>query len=293
MELQTALSEGTFVSFAGGSVRETALVGFAAEVAGEWLVVTDRSPFHPQSLSWPDQPGDRGWMILADGRRVAISDSREGLLNRLTGVLAIGETARSLKRADPDIVSVVMHVVEVPPSPGERVTLEVDLPFRDALSLQHTGVHLAALALNQCAAPFWTKDASDPDGLGAPNLDKAAVVQSEIGTDASTDRYRLGKSLRKKGFDAAAFLADLPALGAAMNDALRGMLDEPAAVLLTPGEGPLGGRRIWFTRLKGVDVSMPCGGTHLTDLSQLADIRVELDSTEEGFVMITRSWRAR
>ena len=60
MDLQTEGIEGTVVTFAGGSLHEAALVGLTAEVAGEWLVVTDRSPFHPVSLSWPDQPGDRG-----------------------------------------------------------------------------------------------------------------------------------------------------------------------------------------------------------------------------------------
>ena len=292
MDLWTGLSSGTVVTFAGGSVCETPRMVFAAEVAEEWLVVTDRSPFHPQSLSWPDQPGDRGWLTLSDGRRLAVLDSREGLLNRATGVLATGDAARVLRRSDPDLAAVVLHVLESAPTPGEAVTLEVDGPLRAALSLQHTGVHLAALALNQSAVAFWTKDPDDPDGLGAPNLDKAAVTQSKIGTDVSTDGYRLGKSLRKKGFDAVAFLADLPGRAAMMNKALRHMLEAPAPVLISPGEGPLGDRRLWSTRLKGIEVSMPCGGTHLAHLSELAAIEVELSPTEDGFVMVTRSRRS-
>lgn len=291
MELQTGLSSGTTVSFAGRSVRETAEVLFAGEVEGAWLVITDRTPFHPQSLSWPDQPGDRGWLILTGSERAAVLDSREGLLNRVTGVLATGNAARALKRGDPDLAPVVLHVVDAAVAMGASVTLEVDAPFRAALSLQHTGVHLAALALNQCAAPFWTKDAGDPDSLGAPNLDKAAVTRSEIGADASLDVYRLGKSLRKKGFDAAAFVADLPGRAVAMNDALVRMLDAPAPVLLTPSEGPLGDRRLWSTRLNGMEVTMPCGGTHLADLSDLSGIDVELSHAEDGFVMVTRSRR--
>lgn len=289
MELQTGLSSGTVVTFAGGSLGETARVVFAAEVAGEHLAVTVRSPFHPQSLSWPDQPGDRGWLILADGRRAAVLDSREALLNRATGILATGDAARALKRGDPDIAAVVLHVLDAAVAPGEVVTLEVDGPFRHALSLQHTGVHLAALALNQCAAPFWTKTSDDSDSLGAPNLDKAAVTQSQIGAGASTDGYRLGKSLRKKGFDAAAFLSDLPGRAAVINETLRQMLTTPAPVVLTPGEGPLGDRRLWSTRLNGVEVSMPCGGTHVARLSDLAAVEVSLAPTEDGFVMVTQS----
>lgn len=290
MDLQTGLTSGTVVSFAGGALAEAARVLFAAEVAGEWLVVTDRSPFHPVSLSWPDQPGDRGELILGGGRKLAVLDSREGLLNQATGVLAVGDAARALKRSDPDLTSVVLHVTTAAPD-GETVTLQVDAPYRAALSLQHTGVHLAALALNQVATRYWTKDPQDPDSLGAPNFDKAAVTRSEIGTEASIDHYRLGKSLRKKGFDAAGFLADLPAGATAVNAALAALLERPAAVAITPARGLLGDRRLWSTRLNGAEVSMPCGGTHLADLAELAEISVALTPTEDGFVMLTSSVR--
>lgn len=290
MELQTGLNSGTVVTFAGGTLRETARVLFVAQVAEDWLVVTDLSPFHPVSLSWPDQPGDRGELILADGRRLAVLDSREGLLHQTTGVLAIGDAARALKRSDPDLTSVVLHVTEAAPG-CETVTLHVDAGYRAALSLQHTGVHLAALALNQVATRYWTKDPQDPDPLGAPNLDKAAVTRSEISADSSTDHYRLGKSLRKKGFDAAGFLADLPACTASVNAALSGMLESPAEVGITPAKGPLGDRRLWSTRLNGAEVSMPCGGTHLANLAELAEVTVALAATEDGFVMRASSTR--
>jgi len=287
MDLQTEGVEGTVVTFAGGSLTEAASVVFTAEVAGEWLVVTDRSPLHPVSLSWPDQPGDRGWMTCGSDR-LRVLDSREGLLNLRTGVLSVGEEARALKRSDPDLTSVVLHVTEAAPM-TKAVTLEVDATFRAALSLQHTGVHLAALALNRVASGFWSKDPQDPDSLGAPNLDKAAVTRSEISEEASTDHYRLGKSLRKKGFDGAGFLADLPARAAEMNEALRGMLETPAPIRMSPAECPLADRRLWSTRLNGTDIAMPCGGTHLTDLAELTEVMVSMGPTEDGFVMRTCS----
>lgn len=287
MDLQTEGIEGTVVTFAGGSLHEAALVVFTAEVAGEWLVVTDRSPFHPVSLSWPDQPGDRGWLICG-ANRSRVLDSREGLLNLRTGVLSVGEAARALKRSDPDLISVVLHVTETAPT-TKAVTLEVDATFRAALSLQHTGVHLAALALNRVASGFWSKDPQDPDSLGAPNLDKAAVTRSEISAEASTDHYRLGKSLRKKGFDAAGFLADLPARATELNEALRELLATPAPIRISPAEGPLADRRVWSTRLNGAEIAMPCGGTHLTDLAELTEVMVSMGPTEDGFVMRTCS----
>ena len=287
MDLQTEGIEGTVVTFAGGGLREATSVVFTAEVAGEWLVVTDRSPFHPVSLSWPDQPGDRGWLICG-ANRSRVLDSREGLLNRRTGVLSVGEEARALKRSDPDVTSVVLHVTEAAPT-TKAVTLEVDATFRAALSLQHTGVHLAALALNRVASGFWSKDPQDPDSLGAPNLDKAAVTRSEISEEASTDHYRLGKSLRKKGFDAAVFLTDLPTRATEVNEVLRGFLATPAPVRISPAAGPLADRRLWSTRLNGADVAMPCGGTHLADLVELTEIMVSIAPTEDGFVMRTCS----
>ena len=287
MDMQTEGVEGTVVTFAGGRLHEAALVVFTAEVAGEWLVVTDRSPFHPVSLSWPDQPGDRGWLICGTNR-LSVLDSREGLLNRRTGLLSVGEEARDLKRSDPDVTSVVLHVTEAAPT-TKAVTLEVDATFRAALSLQHTGVHLAALALNRVAAGFWSKDPQDPDSLGAPNLDKAAVTRSEIIEDASTDHYRLGKSLRKKGFDAAVFLTDLPTRATEVNEVLRGFLATPAPVRISPAAGPLADRRLWSTRLNGADVAMPCGGTHLADLADLTKVMVSMVPTEDGFVMRTCS----
>jgi alanyl-tRNA synthetase len=287
MDLQTEGVEGTVVTFAGGRLQEAALVVFTAEVAGEWLVVTDRSPFHPVSLSWPDQPGDRGWLICGTNR-LSVLDSREGFLNRRTGLLSVGEDAWALKRSDPDLTSVVLHVTEAAPT-TKAVTLEVDATFRAALSLQHTGVHLAALALNRVAAGFWSKDPQDPDSFGAPNLDKAAVTLSEIIEEASTDHYRLGKSLRKKGFDAVGFLADLPTRASEMNEALRGFLATSAPIRISPAEGPLANRRLWSTRLNGADIAMPCGGTHLADLVELAEVMVSIAPTEDGFVMRTCS----
>jgi alanyl-tRNA synthetase len=289
MELQTGLTDGTIVTFAGGSLAETARVLLVAEASGQVLVVTDRTPFHPQSLTWPDQPGDRGSLALADGGLVTVRDSREAVLNVATGMLLAGDAAQGQKRGDPDLRAVVLHWLDAGPVPklGEVVGLTVDQTYRDALSLQHTGVHLAALALNQCAAPFWTKEGQDPDTLGFPNLDQAAVTRSEIGVSASLDVYRLGKSLRKKGFDRDAFVADLSDRAATINATLTTMLASPAPVSLTPTEGQLGDRRFWSTELNGRPVSMPCGGTHVADLSQIARITVTLEPVEDGFAMRT------
>lgn len=289
MEFKTELRDATVVTFAGGGLMETTTARFAAMQDGRCFVITDRSPFHPLSLSWPDQPGDRGWLTTVDGHRVVVLDSHEGLLNCITGDLFTGENGLIQRRLDPELCSVVVHVLDedLGEKLGQSVTLEVDQAFRTALSLQHTGVHLGALALNQCAATFWTKDYTDVDSLGFPNFDKAAVTKSAIGPDVSTDVYRIGKSLRKKGFDRDAFLADLPARSLTINECLRHMLETPAPVAVAPPEGDLDARRIWSTSLNGAKVLIHCGGTHISDLSQIAEITVAIAQSEDGFVTVT------
>ncbi len=289
MEFRTELCGGTVVTFAGGSLSETVRVGFAALQQGRCLMITDRTPFHPLSLTWPDQPGDRGWMTTAAGVRAAVLDSHEGLLSEARGLLFTGDDALNQRRNDPDLRSVVVHVVDSDAAPqiGDVVMLAVDPAYRAALSLQHTGVHLAALALNQGAAQFWTKEHADVDSLGIPNFDKAAVTGSGITETASTDVYRIGKSLRKKGFDRDSFVADLAARTQTINDTLCRMLLSAAPVVVTPGAGALDDRRQWSTVLDGAAVSMPCGGTHVSNLSQIAGITVALAPSDDGFTMVT------
>ena len=265
--------------FAGTPVKNVALSYAGHRVRGELMISQDGiegGAIYALSKGMREKPGHP---LMID------------LRPDLTVEALAGEAALGQKRGDPDLRAVVLHWLDAGPVPkvGDVVGLTVDQTYRDVLSLQHTGVHLAALALNQCAASFWTKDGQDPDTLGFPNLDQAAVTGSEIGVTASLDVYRLGKSLRKKGFDRDAFVADLSDRAAMINATLATMLASPAPVSLTPTEGQLGDRRLWSTQLGGKPVSMPCGGTHVADLSQIARITVTLEPVEDGFAMRTLS----
>jgi hypothetical protein len=94
---------------------------------------------------------------------------------------------------------------------GDAVTLTVDPQRRAALSVGHTGCHLAALALNAALAGRWRKQPR-VDSLGHPDFDQSAITSSRIEPFGSVDEYRLGRSLRRSGFDAAGLADDLPAL---------------------------------------------------------------------------------
>lgn len=294
LELETNVREGTVVTFAGGSLCEEATVTFATPRDGGWLVLVDRSPFHPESLSWPDQPGDHGTLTFPGGEPHAIVDCLTGLVDPDRGILLTDAEAIAASRSGASLQAVVLHVVRSEIGMGNvigrRARLDVATDRRADLSLQHTGVHVAALTLNRFADRFWTKDKPDRDGLGFANLDKAAVTRSSIDTERSVDTYRIGKSLRKKGFDRNAFLAALPDVEDAMNMHLRGaLLGASTPTRVSPPEGRLDGRRIWSTTLDGIEISIPCGGTHIDDLSRILAIDVELETIEDGFMLTTRT----
>ena len=105
---------------------------------------------------------------------------------------------------------VVVHLVDADASltEGDTVTVEVDAEYRAALSAGHSACHLASLALNAALAGAWTKEPR-LDSLGSPDFDGAANETSTILERGARDTYRIGKSLRKAGFDPAA-LEDPP-----------------------------------------------------------------------------------
>ena len=111
---------------------------------------------------------------------------------------------------------VVAHLVDGDASltEGDTVTVEVDAEYRAALSAGHSACHLASLALNAALAGAWTKEPR-LDSLGSPDFDGAANETSTILERGARDTYRIGKSLRKAGFDPAA-LDDPDALAASV-----------------------------------------------------------------------------
>lgn len=278
------------VTFSGGSLHETGHVLFAATRDNQTFVVTDRTPFHPVSLRWPDQPGDQG-KIAIDGKSFTISDAWTGLIDRATSRLVLADDAAGMRPQGDEIFSVVVHVIDaaldVSAWPGKTVELTVDKQRRHVLSAPHTAVHLAALALNQVAGSYWTKPYDDLDGLGHANLDKAAVSGSLIAAHLSTDHFRLGKSLKKKGFNRDGFLAELAEIAVQIEAQVSKWLASGAAISVTPAQSGLDDVRIWHCALDGRTATIPCGGTHVASLSEIGGVNVKLMESEDGFTMTT------
>lgn len=97
-------------------LRETDAVLTAV---GERDLEFDRTIFYPLGGG---QPGDRGWVVLPDGRRLAVVDTRKG------------ET--------PERVRHVLAPEAILPEVGTPVRLELDWPRRHRLMRMHTALHV-------------------------------------------------------------------------------------------------------------------------------------------------------
>jgi alanyl-tRNA synthetase len=173
---------------------------------------------------------------------------------------------------------VVAHLIAGEPlAEGDTVEVRVDARFRDELSAGHTGCHLASLALDAALADAWRKDAP-VDALGAPGFDALAIQESRILSLGSRDVYRIGKSLRRKGFDPTA-LEDLEGLAGRVNALLAEWVTAGGAVGIECGGATLADRRTWVCDLPGAVARIPCGGTHVRSLSDLTAIEVSFQSS--------------
>lgn len=279
----------TMVTFPDGSVEgRSTVVAVQPLDEGRYGVVTEQTPFHPLDHNWPDQPGDTGTLGPADVQSTEGSDSF-AVVDCLTAgagpgsdQLLVGE-AIPVRRGDPEWSWHALHVVERDPSAllGNEVLLTVDSARRDALSAAHTGCHLLALALNSALAGRWRKEAR-LDAFGNPDFDSLAMSSSRIGEKTSTDVYRLGKSLRKKGFTTDGLADELSAIKDAVNTRLAGWLAADAPVRVEVPGPELTAHRRWSCALPEGIASISCGGTHLRNLGQLSSLTVELLLSEDA-----------
>ncbi len=243
------------VTYPAGSTVERSTVAAVTRSDGQALFAVARTPCHPESPRWPDQPEDR-CTLEYNGTRTAIS-VQEGHL--------LGE--------EPCVVHSVP--IELAPAVGQQVTLRVDERRREALSRSHSRCHLVSLALNAALREAWRKEPPARDSLGSPDFDKLAIVSSKIDEGGSLDCYRVGKHVRKAGFSVEA-LSDPDALAERVRDLARSWLLSSPAISVTPGECSLTERRTWTCELPGARASFPCGGTHPSRMEPDEDLEVRI-----------------
>ena len=263
----------TVVTYPAGATESVGTVVETMDAAGGCTaVVLSETAFHPIDTAWPDQPADRGELVLADGRRVPVVDAVVGA--RADGEVFLG-TSVPVRTGTEGWEFFVAHLVDgEAPAVGESVTVTVDAAYRSALSRGHTACHLASLALDEALADAWRKDVMT-DALGHPAFDALAIQESRIVPDGSRDVYRIGKSLRRKGFAPEA-LDDLEAVTARANGILSAWIAQGGAVRVEVDGPALADRRAWVCDLADGEVRIPCGGTHVASLAEFSAITVAL-----------------
>lgn len=253
------------------------------------IVIVDSTPFHPVDPNWPDQGPDRGKLKIAGttwqvaGCVLAATDGSE---------LHLGSDIPVRKGTD-GWAFLVAHLMEpgAALTPGEVVELHVDAAHRWALSVGHSGCHLASLALNRALAPRWSKEIG-ADALGAPDFDNVAIASSTITENGSTDTYRLNKSLRRKGFSTEGLDDELAQLSLDVNTTLAGWAATGGAIRIDRDGPLLTDRRYWVATLPDGEASIPCGGTHVNSLAELGVIHVAFGLDEEnGTSVLTMTTR--
>ena len=126
----------------------------AAVAAGEAAgVVLDRTVFYARGGG---QPGDRGWLELADGTRLEVVDTIKGA----GGILhQLAEAARQ-------------------PPGGAKVAAEIDWPRRHRLMRMHSAMHLLCAAI---ACPVTGGQVGDAKSRLDFDLQGASVDKDEVG----------------------------------------------------------------------------------------------------------------
>ncbi|MEV7986078.1 hypothetical protein [Micromonospora sp. NPDC085948] len=263
----------------GETAAEARIEAVLPAGSGRWAVVTDATPFHPVDAAWPDQPGDHGNLTVGD-QVIPVVDTQIVTFRPADGAVSIGPEVTA-RRGDTEHVFAVAHLIVKQPDEswvGRTAQLTVDDYRRRWLSAAHTGCHLVAYAFNEATDELWSKDAPR-DSRGSRNFDAAALIDSRHDLGSSVDRYRLGKSLRRKGFDHARMLAGLDTYLARANDLLASWVAADAPVHLTGSSDSFTAERVWRCEISPV-ATMPCGGTHVSSLGQLRSIEIRAEYLE-------------
>lgn len=282
------VAEPTVVTFPMGSTSGEGTVVLAESSPNGAVIVVDETPFHPVDHTWPDQPGDGGVVRIGDDSAVVLEAMMVAVAD--DGSFAVGEDI-PVKRGADGWTWLVGHRIESLDAPhwltpGAEVVLQVDNTRRAALSRGHTACHLASLALDFAVAELWRKDPG-ADALGSPNFEARANQSSRIHEDGSVDGYRLGKSLRKAGFDTETFAATLAEREARINEQLTAWVaSEALSEVETDGPMIIDHRR-WRCELPEGTAVIPCGGTHVSSLRVFSVISVKLNLSDPQTLVMT------
>ncbi|WP_146441342.1 alanyl-tRNA editing protein [Vibrio kanaloae] len=250
-------------------------------------LITDVTPFHPVSHIWPDHPADQGFVTVYDVQ-YPVEDCLVGAIEQSTGKLCIAADI-PVKRDAEGWVFVVVHQLSASASMiniHDEIVLSVDKEYQSSLSRGHSAGHIASLALNKVLAEsYWRKDADRKDPLGSYDFNSYAQMTSFVTQELCTDKYRLGKTLKKRGLNVADLLANLDGIETDINQMISGWLAEPTPVAMRLEGEALTDSRYWEWQLDADTlVSIPCGGTHIENTSELKALSVKLTQLDDQHI---------
>ncbi|MEZ9339188.1 alanyl-tRNA editing protein [Vibrio splendidus] len=254
---------------------------------GKTYLITDMTPFHPVSHIWPDHPADRGF-VSVNGEQYIVEDCLVGAVEQSTGKLHIAADI-PVKRNTEGWAFVVVHQLPASASMiniNDEVGLTVDKEYQASLSRGHSAGHIAFLALNKVLAEsYWRKDADRKDPLGSYDFNSYAQVTSFVTPELCTDKYRLGKTLKKRGLNVADMLANLDGIEADINQMISSWLTESTLVVMRLEGESLTDSRYWEWQLDSDTlVSIPCGGTHIENTSELKSLSIKLTQLDDQHI---------
>ncbi|TFC93229.1 metal-dependent hydrolase [Cryobacterium sinapicolor] len=276
----------TTVDYPAGRTESTATVLHVEPLpTGLVAVLLDTTPVHPVDAGWPDQGPDRA-VLRTQGTELPVLDCVVGATDG--SALYLGRDI-PMPNGTPGWAFVVAHLVAPDDALAEglSVVAVVDAGYRQRMSAGHTACHLASLALNRALADRWKKEVRT-DALDNPDFDGTAIDVSLIGENGSVDTYRLGKSLRRKGFVTEGLTGQLAEVESVVNAALAEWVATGASVRIDRDGPLLTDRRYWICELPAHEARIPCGGTHVSSLAELGVVRVALSTADaEGTTVLT------
>jgi len=212
------------------SLRECAATVLALAEGG---VILDRTVFYPQGGG---QAGDAGTLRLADGRHIAIVDTRKSK-EHAGGVLHLLAPHTDLSLL----------------SPGMAVTAQIDWVRRHCYMRFHTGTHLL------CAlVPHPVDGCSITAGYARLDFHMTEPLDKEALTAGIARLVAQARAVRQRWISEAELDAD-PGL-------VRSMSVQP------PRSGT-GLGRIRIIDIDGIDLQ-PCGGTHVANTAEIGAVVV-------------------
>ena len=225
-----------------------------------------------------------------------VEDCLVGAVEQSTGKLHIAADI-PVKRDAEGWAFVVVHQLPASASMikvNDEVMLSVDKEYQASLSRGHSAGHIAFLALNKVLAEsYWRKDADRKDPLGSYDFNSYAQVTSFVTPELCTDKYRLGKTLKKRGLNVADMLTNLDGIEADINQMIKGWLADSTPVAMRLEGEALTDSRYWEWQLDSDTlVSIPCGGTHIENTSELKSLSVKLTQLDDQHIeMLTHVMR--